>query len=118
MMRPLLSAPRAYSFPRREGKTKPYFCPLNTEFWQKFKDCEQDCEIRPDEHHGWNDRNIYVGRKIALCRGYTYTNCVERTITRTVQTNNLKAANIPQWHIDAVEKIYGPRDMWLVAFVG
>lgn len=25
--------------------------------------------------------------------------------------------NIPQWHIDAVEDIYGKQDSWLIAYV-
>ena len=41
---------------------KPYFLPLNKEFYLKVKSGEQDCEIRPANHRGWNSKNIYPGR--------------------------------------------------------
>ena len=36
---------------------------------------------------------------------------------RTLLTHDL-SLDIPQWHIDAVEEIYGTQESWLIAFVG
>lgn len=110
--------------PRRCGKLfsqnrhpKPYWCPLNKEYYLKFKAGTQDCEIRPNNHHGWNVKNVYPGRLITLSNGYQKAGRLTKTIMRTLLTHDL-SQDIPQWHIDAVEKIYGKRDSWLIAFIG
>ncbi len=97
---------------------KPYFCPLNKEYYLKFKAGEQNCEIRPANHRGWNKNNIYPGREIALSNGYQEPGRLVKKITRTVTSGNLELVPIPKWHIDAVEAIYGKRESWLIAFVG
>lgn len=49
---------------------KPYFLPLNKEFYLKVKSGEQNCEIRPANHRGWNSKNIYPGRWLKFSSGY------------------------------------------------
>lgn len=97
---------------------KPFFLPLNGEYYLKFKDGSQDCEIRPDGHRAWNEKNIYPGRPIRLSYGYGKKDRMLRTIAAVVAGPPEQAfAGVPQWHIDAVEQIYGKRDRWLVAYI-
>jgi len=94
---------------------KPYFCPLMKTYWLKFKEGEQDLEIRPNGHRGWNTKNIYPGRKITLSNGYQVPGRITRVISQTEVASHLQKAGVAQWHIDAVISIYGPRDRWLIA---
>ena len=97
---------------------KPYFLPLNKEFYLKVKSGEQDCEIRPANHRGWNSKNIYPGRWLKFSSGYGDHDRHCREIYVVVEgPASFALARVPQWHIDAVEQIYGKRDRWLVAFV-
>lgn len=99
-------------------KLKPYFLPLKTEYYRKFESGEQNCEIRPANHHGWNAKNIYAGRELLLSRGYGTADRHVRKIRTTLEGSpGFAFACVPKWHIDAVEAIYGKRDRWLVAFV-
>lgn len=97
--------------------TKPYFLPLFKEYFLKIKSGEQDCEIRPNNHRGWNIKNIYPGRLVTISNGYGKHDRITREIRSTMVTRDLTMESIPQWHIDAVEAIYGQRDSWLIAWV-
>jgi len=101
----------------KEHKSTAYFLPLKKEFFLKFKNGEQDCEIRPNNHRGWNIKNIYPGRMITLSNGYGKHDRITREICSTMVTHDLFFDDIPQWHIDAVEQIYGQQDSWLIAYV-
>jgi len=97
---------------------KPYFLPLKKEYYLKFKEGTQNCEIRPAGHHGWNEKNIYAGRQLKLSCGYGNNDRHCRYIrTVIVGSSDFAFMGVPQWHIDAVESIYGKRDRWLVAYV-
>lgn len=96
---------------------KPLFVPLMKEYFYKIKKGEQDCEIRPNLHRGWNEKNVFPGRPVTFSNGYGKHDRVTKVINTTLITNNLQAANIPKWHIDAVENIYGKRDSWLIAYI-
>ena len=96
---------------------KPYFCPLKKEYYFKIKSGEQDCEIRPNKHRGWNEENIYIGRDITFSLGYGKADRTTKTIKDIACLHDLSIINIPQWHIDAVIKIYGNQAYWLVAYV-
>jgi len=96
---------------------KNLFIPLKKEYFLKFKNGEQDCEIRPDQYRFWNRKNVCPGRKMTLSKGYGKYDRIEKVIEFTRVTNNLKASGIPEWHIEAVEEIYGKRDKWLIAYV-
>lgn len=97
---------------------KPYFVPLKKKFYLKVKSGEQDCEIRPANHRGWNSKNIYPGRWLKFSSGYGNNDRHCREIHVVVEGSARFAfMGVPQWHIDAVEQIYGKRDRWLVAFV-
>lgn len=96
---------------------KPVFVPLFKEYFLKFKAGEQDCEIRPANHRGWNVNNVFPGRLMTLSNGYGNYDRITKEIRSTIVTPDLKMEKIPQWHIDAVEKIYGKRDEWLIAYV-
>lgn len=96
---------------------KPYFLPINKEYYLKLKSGEQDCEIRPADHRGWRSRNVYPGRQVLLSCGYGSHDRHVRTIQSTKEGSaGFAFMGIAQWHIDAAEKIYGKRDRWLVAF--
>lgn len=97
----------------------PYFCPLNKEFYFKVESGEQDCEIRPLNHRGWNEKNIYVGRDITFSNGYGKYNRTTKKTTETLVVNDLLFAVpfIDDDHIDAVKTIYPWADEWLVAYV-
>ena len=96
---------------------KKLFVPLYKEYFLKFKNGDQDCEIRPLGHRGWNTKNVYPGRVMTLSSGYGTHNRIEKVIDFTLVTNSLKQSGIPEWHIDAVEAIYGKRYKWLIAYV-
>lgn len=96
---------------------KPYFLPLFGEFFLKFKSGEQNCEIRPEGHRGWNLKNIYPGRMLLLSYGYGKQDRLERAVRTATSTTDLAGEGIPQWHIDAVEAIYGKQPRWLIAYV-
>lgn len=97
---------------------KPYFVPLKKEFYLKVKSGEQDCEIRPANHRGWNSKNIYAGRWLKFSSGYGDHDRHCREIYACYEgPASLVFSGVPLWHIDAVEQIYGKRDRWLVAFV-
>jgi len=97
---------------------KNYFLPVKKEYYWKFVDGSQNCEIRPNNHHGWNTKNIFPGRIITLSCGYGKQNRTEKEIIKTVlNIGPLIPENIPQWHIDAVEGIYGKKLEWLIAYV-
>lgn len=96
---------------------KPLFIPLFKAFFFKIAAGEQDCEIRPNNHRGWNSRNVYPGRLMTLSSGYGKQNRITREIRSTMVTPDLRMENIPQWHINAVESIYGKRDSWLIAYL-
>ena len=96
----------------------PYFLPLKKEYYLKFKNGTQNCEIRPLNHYGWNAKNIYAGRQLLLSCGYgTHDRHCKDIKTIIEGTAGFAFMGVPQWHIDAVEKIYGKRDRWLVAYV-
>jgi hypothetical protein len=95
--------------------SKPYFLPLYKEYYLKIKNGEQNCEIKPFNHRGWNSKNIYPLRELNVSNGYQKPGRIIKRIYRVDITNDLKKAYIPQWHIDAVEAIYGKRDLWMVA---
>ena len=96
---------------------KNLFIPLYKKYFLKFKSGEQDCEIRPLGHRGWTDGNVYPTRMMTLSNGYGRYDRLEKMIIKTSITNSLKKEGIPQWHIKAVEAIYGKRTWWLVAYV-
>ena len=96
---------------------KPYFVPLMKEYFLKFKNGEQDCEIRPNNHRGWNSKNIYPGRSLLLSKGYGNYDRLMKEVRHVKKALDLKALGIPQWHIDAVEDIYGKQHCWMVAYV-
>ena len=96
---------------------KKVFVPLYKKYYLKIKNGEQDCEIRPLGHRGWNKKNIYPGRPIVFSNGYGNYDRTEKTILRVVVTDDLKKESIAQWHIDAVNEIYGKRDQWLIAYI-
>ena len=95
---------------------KYYFLPLMKEYYYKIRAGEQSCEIRPNEHRGWHMGNVYPGRWLMISNGYQKPGRLYREIISTMSTHDLKQQNIPQWHIDAVEEIYGKRDRWLIAY--
>ena len=96
---------------------KPYFCPLNKDYFFNILDGSQDCEIRPSNHRGWNTNNIYNGRLITFSNGYGNYNRVTMLVSNVYDVQDMAGFGIPQWHIDAVEYIYGKHQSWLVAFV-
>ena len=98
---------------------KPYFCPLFKEYYLKFESGEQDCEIKPNNHRGWNTKNIYPGREITLSNGYGKYNRMTKKITKTLVISDLLFADpyINDDHIDAVKTIYPWASEWLVAYV-
>jgi hypothetical protein len=101
-----------------EEPIKPYFLPVKKEYYQKIEDGSQDCEIRPADHNGWSSVNIYPGRQLLISCGYGKA----RRTTRVVREVRVGAASfafrdVPKWHIEAVEEIYGKCDRWLVAYV-
>lgn len=96
---------------------KMLFVPLFKEYFLKFKSGEQDCEIRPLGHRGWDTDNVYPLRVMTLSNGYGKKGRLEKVIKKTTATTNLEAEQIPKWHIDAVEAIYGKRAWWLIAYV-
>lgn len=96
---------------------KPLFVPLMKEYFLKIKRGEQDCEIRPNHHRGWRLKNVYPGRLITFSNGYGKHDRVTKEVQRISVTPDLTLENLPQWHIDAVEKIYGKRDSWLIAYI-
>ena len=96
---------------------KNLFIPLYKEYFLKFQRGEQDCEIRPLGHKGWNSDNVHPMRMMTLSNGYGKYNRIEKMIIKTIITTNLKKEGVPEWHIEAVEAIYGKRDWWLIAYV-
>ncbi len=100
---------------------KPYFCPVNKEHYFKLESGEQGCEIRPNNHRGWNENNIYQGRYLKLSNGYGNYNRVTKIITRTFVIPNewceMTDIGVAPWHIHAVKKIYPNATEWLVAYV-
>ena len=96
---------------------KNLFIPLYKEYFLKFKSGEQDCEIRPFGHRGWHTDNVYPGRMMTLSNGYGTYNRIEKMIIKTAITTNLKNAGVSDWHIEAVEVIYGKGAWWLIAYV-
>lgn len=86
-------------------------------YFLKFKSGEQDCEIRPANHRGWRVKNVYPDRLMTLSNGYGNHDRLIKVIRRVVISSDLKQDGIPQWHIDAVERIYGKREEWLIAYV-
>ena len=96
---------------------KPYFLPLKKEYYLKIQNGEQRTEIRPNNHRGWNLKNIYPGRVINFSLGYGKANRMLLQVKNTIVTHDLHQENISPGHIKAVEAIYGPRDSWLVARV-
>ena len=96
----------------------PYFLPLKNEYYEKICNLEQDCEIRPANHRGWRQKNIYPGRFILLSSGYGKKKRIIMSVFGTFEGPSEYAfIGIPQWHIDAVEQIYGKRNRWLVAYL-
>lgn len=97
---------------------KPYFLPLKAEYYLKFKCGEQNCEIRPANYRGWREKNIYAGRELLLSLGYSKADRHCRKIRVTVEgPASFAFAGVPDWHVAAVEQIYGKRGRWLVAYV-
>jgi len=96
---------------------KKLFIPLYKKYFLKFKSGEQDCEIRPLGHRGWTSSNVYPTRTMTLSSGYGRYDRLEKMIIKTSITTSLKKEGIPQWHIEAVEAIYGKKDWWLVAYI-
>lgn len=99
-------------------RRKPYFCPLKKEFYLKFENGEQDCEIRPNNHRGWNRKNIYPGRELTVSNGYGKKNRLTFKIVGVVATNGSWPDCVPEWHRSACEAIYGEQESWLIAFIG
>lgn len=95
---------------------KPLFVPLMKMYFLKFKAGEQDCEIRPNNHRGWNVENVYIGRLMTLSNGYGNHDRITKEILAAVVTSDLNMEGVPQWHIDAVVGIYGEQDSWLIAY--
>ena len=101
---------------------KPYFCPVMKVYFYKIESGEQDCEIRPLNHRGWNLKNIFKGRDILFSNGYGKHNRVLKKVHTVLLCSELSeefpvVPLIPQWHIDAVKKIYPWAEKWLVAYV-
>lgn len=96
---------------------KPYFLPLNGEFYLKVESGLQRSEIRPNNHRGWNVKNIFPGRVLNFSYGYGKQRRMLREVTNTIVTNDLHQEDVAQKHIEAVEAIYGKRESWLVARV-
>ena len=90
---------------------------MNKEYYWKIKNGEQRTEIRPNNHHGWNSKNIFPGRTINFSMGYGKAERMLREISNTIVTHDLRQEDISEDHIAAVENIYGKRDSWLVARV-
>jgi len=99
------------------SETKPLFVPLMRKYFLKFKRGEQGCEIRPNNRRGWNCKNVYPGRLMTLSNGYGTHDRITLEIRSTMLTPDLRMEKLPQWHIDAVESIYGKQDSWLIAYV-
>lgn len=95
---------------------KPYFLPLMKEYYLKIKSGEQDCEIKPLNHRGWNHNNIYPLRELNVSNGYQKKGRIVKLISRVAVTSDLEMSGIPRWHIDAVEEIYGKRGYWMIAY--
>lgn len=83
----------------------------------QFKNGTQDCEIRPHNHRFWNIKNVYPGRLMTLSNGYGKHDRLTREIRSTMVTSDLRMENIPEWHIEAVQNIYGKRYRWLIAYI-
>lgn len=96
---------------------KALFVPLKAEYYLKFENGLQDCEIRPDQYRGWSRKNVYPGRPITLSYGYGKQRRISKIITCVAILEDLSTLNIPEWHIEAVYSIYGDRKRWLVAFL-
>jgi hypothetical protein len=94
---------------------KPYFLPIKKEYYNKIESGVQRSEIRPNNHRGWNVKNIYPGRSINISCGYGKQKRMLRTVWNTIVTHDLRLEDISEEHIKAVESIYGARDSWLVA---
>lgn len=96
---------------------KALFVPLKKEYFHKIKNGKQDCEIRPNKHRGWNIKNVYPGRMITFSNGYGRYERLTLEVRRTMITPDLSKETVPQWHIEAVEHIYGKRSSWLIAYI-
>lgn len=96
---------------------KALFVPLKKEYFHKIKGGKQDCEIRPNNHRGWNVKNVYPGRMITFSNGYGRHERLKLEVRSTMVTHDLSQEKVPQWHIDAVEQIYGKRSSWLIAYI-
>lgn len=95
---------------------KPLFLPLKKKYFLKFKDGSQDCEIRPNNYRWWSLKNVYAGRFMTLSNGYGKHDRLTVEIRSTMVSPDLSMEDLPQWHIDAVEKIYGKQKSWLIAY--
>ena len=95
---------------------KDFFLPLYKKHFLMIKNGTQNCEIRPYKHRGWRAKNIYPGRFLLLSNGYGKHDRIRKRITRLSFTPSLEFEGVPQWHINAVEAIYGKRDRWLIAY--
>lgn len=102
---------------RGAGDFKPKWTVVKLEYYRKIESGEQDCEIRPNNHRGWNAQEVYPGRDLMLSGGYGKKHRLVRNITKAAITPDLTLLNVPEWHIDAVQAIYGDVDEWLVAYV-
>lgn len=96
---------------------KPYFLPLKKEYYLKLKNGTQSCEIRPNNHYGWNSKNIYPGRILNCSCGYGKQDRIRKEIRNTMITFDLMQEPVSPAHIAAVESIYGKRNDWLIAYV-
>jgi len=100
-----------------DAPDKPYFLPLMKEYYLKLKDGTQRSEIRPNNHRGWNTKNIFPGRVLNCSSGYGKHDRTLKTIVNTMVTHDLRQEDVAIDHIEAVEAIYGKRDSWLIARV-
>lgn len=101
----------------KNPKDKPLFVPLYKAYFLKFQSGGQTCEIRPNGYRGWNIDNVYPGRLITLSNGYGKKDRITKKIRSTMVTHDLRQEPVGEWHIQAVEDIYGKRSSWLIAYI-
>ena len=95
---------------------KPYFLVIELQYFRLIESGVQTCEIRPNNHRGWNTKNIYEGREVTISGGYGKQHRMLKRIAHGDIISDLSAFGVPAWHTVAVEQIYGAGREWLVAW--
>ncbi len=95
---------------------KPLFVPLFREYFENFESGKQRVEIRP---YGpkWNRGTCWPGRPITISYGYGKQRRIHGVVSKVIITEHMSLAYIEDWHIDAVNEIYGSSKKWILIYV-